>query len=324
VSIVGIAGNGDSPFHLGEQAVQERTGVRVVSERNGRATITEHVPIQHRELFCKLPYLMVGTVDITGAAHATMLCGLPGFVACPDSKTIVVDVVVPSCDPVLGGLQHNASIGLLGIELSSRRRNRANGVISRVAQNGFAVTVNESFGNCPQYIASRSPDASWATTNHGQPLMHNKEYCRLSAAAIALIETCDTFFITSYVEVASAGRRVDVSHRGGRPGFVQVQNGTATTLTIPDFSGNRFFMTLGNLELNPRCGLAFMDFRNGHMLSLTGRADIVWSGDQLDSFVGAERLLRFTIENGVFLKNAIPGSWSLPEPAKQTGRTGSW
>ena len=42
---------------------------------------------------------------------------------------------------------------------------------------------------------------------------------------------------------------MDISHRGGRPGFVRVDG---DVLTIPDFRGNRYFNTLSNLLLEQR------------------------------------------------------------------------
>jgi hypothetical protein len=52
----------------------------------------------------------------------------------------------------------------------------------------------------------------------------------------------------------------DISHRGGLPGFVRVQG---DELTIPDFRGNRYFNTLGNLIAEPRASLLFIDFEKG-------------------------------------------------------------
>ena len=69
-----------------------------------------------------------------------------------------------------------------------------------------------------------------------------------------------------------SGRRgaaygADISHRGGRPGFVRVDG---DVLTIPDFRGNRYFNTLGNLIAEPRASLLFVDFETGDLLQLQG------------------------------------------------------
>ena len=60
---------------------------------------------------------------------------------------------------------------------------------------------------------------------------------------------------------------VDVSHRGGKPGFVRIDDDK--TLTFPDFSGNYHFNTMGNILLNPLAGLLFIDFEQGDLLYLT-------------------------------------------------------
>lgn len=50
---------------------------------------------------------------------------------------------------------------------------------------------------------------------------------------------------------------VDISHRGGKPGFVQVsQDGRPK---FPDYSGNNFFNTLGNIHDDGRVGLLFAE-----------------------------------------------------------------
>ena len=118
---------------------------------------------------------------------------------------------------------------------------------------------------------------------------------------------------------------VDVSHRGGKPGFVRVgvENG-ASVLTSPDFVGNFSFNTFGNLALNPRAGMLFVDFSSGDVLSLTGEAEVVWDGPELAAFVGAERLLKFRVAEGLLLESACPLRWTPPVQATQLAATGSW
>jgi uncharacterized protein len=116
-----------------------------------------------------------------------------------------------------------------------------------------------------------------------------------------------------------------VSHRGGKPGFVRVtQADGRTVLTSPDFFGNFHFATLGNLTLEPRAGILFVDFASGDLLSLTGDADVLWEGNEVAAFVGAQRLLRFRLNAGVLIENAVPLRWSEPQPAPQLAATGSW
>jgi hypothetical protein len=111
----------------------------------------------------------------------------------------------------------------------------------------------------------------------------------LDAAARAAIIAADTLF------VATSGRQkgVDISHRAGKSGFVQI-NGN--TLTIPDYAGNRYFNTLGNLLLDRRAAMLFPDFANGDLLLLQGSTEIVWEIPPEQRPDGAERQWRLTVD----------------------------
>ncbi|HYH36966.1 MAG TPA: pyridoxamine 5'-phosphate oxidase family protein [Azospirillum sp.] len=306
----------DSPFHPGERMLQERAGVRDWAEQSGRRGIRDHMPDQHRELFGKLPFMIVGALDGRDWPRATLVAGARGFVRSPDARTLELGAQPVPGDPLHGRLVAGAEVGLLGIQLETRRRNRMNGRIARADAGGFTVRVGQSFGNCPQYIQARAP----VPTGRPPRPVARAEDARLSADARALVARADTVFLAT---AAPAG--VDVSHRGGAPGFVRVEEEDGrTVLTAPDFRGNFFFNSFGNLALNPRAGLLFVDFATGGLLSLAGEAEVVWSGPELEAFAGAERLLRVRVTGGVFLEDAVPLRWSAPEPAPELARLGSW
>ncbi|MEG4343628.1 pyridoxamine 5'-phosphate oxidase family protein [Microcoleus sp. A003_D6] len=115
---------------------------------------------------------------------------------------------------------------------------------------------------------------------------------------------------------------VDVSHRGGKPGFVRPDDDC--TLTVPDFSGNCQFNTFGNLELNPSAGLLFVDFDRGNLLYLTGTAEVIWEGALINDYEGAERLFRFHLDRGYRVEGSLPLRWSSPAFSPFLDRTGSW
>ena len=143
------------PFHEGEVQTQERAGVHGLSTHVGRF-VRSTMPDQHRELFEQLPYLVIGALDPQGRPFATMAVGVPGFIESPSASTLVVHATLADDDPVRAGLRAGAPVGLLGIELETRRRNRANGTITDVEPGSFTVAVEQSTGNCPQYIQARS------------------------------------------------------------------------------------------------------------------------------------------------------------------------
>lgn len=317
-----------SPYHAGERAIQERIGVREAVERAGRKVIRDFMPDRHRAFFAELPFLLVGSLDGRGRVWASILTGQPGFISSPDPRTLRVNALPGFGDPLGANLASGAPVGLLGIEFQTRRRNRMNGTLARLDNAGFDVRVDQSFGNCPQYIQARKP---WFIANPSgvvAPRPVRAEGAILSAGAAAVAARADTFFIATASPAARMGdsaEGVDVSHRGGKPGFVRVtEEGGHTVLTAPDFAGNSFFNTFGNLALNPRAGFLFVDFVSGDVLSLTGEAEVIWDGPEVAAFAGAERLLRFRVHEGVWIENGIPLRWSAPEPAAQLAATGSW
>jgi predicted pyridoxine 5'-phosphate oxidase superfamily flavin-nucleotide-binding protein len=316
----------ESPYHPGEIAMQERAGMRARAERLGRVGIRDFMPDQHRELFTKLPYLLVGSVDGSGQPHASLLVGPPGFIGSPDSATLVIGARPDAADPLAANLAVGAPVGLLGIELDTRRRNRMNGVVAAQDDHGFAVEVRQSFGNCPQYIQARAP--FFVLDPEAKPAAAHQEGPLLSAGALALLRQADTFFIataTPPARRAGAADGVDVSHRGGRPGFIRVtEESGASVLTVPDFRGNNQFNTLGNIALEPRAGILLVDFATGDLLSLTGEGAVIWEGEELRSFAGAQRLLKLRVTGGQLRPGAISLRWSQPQAAPQLAATGSW
>jgi uncharacterized protein len=312
----------DSPFHPGEQAIQSRLGVRQQIEAQGRRMIRNHLPEQHRQFFAQLPYIIVGSVDPTGSPWASLLVGQPGFLTTPNANTLNVNSQLQHGDPLATILAPDIEIGILGIELQTRRRNRLNGVVTAVEPDGFQVEVKQSFGNCPQYIQARNLVLAPNTVTIQTTV---SEISRLGVGDRSTITASDTFFIaTAYPDrQAGATKGVDVSHRGGKPGFVSI-NDDCRTLTIPDFSGNQHFNTFGNLELNPRAGLLFMDFEQGDLLYLTGEATVIWNGDEIKRYAGAERLLIFRLDRGYRLAGGLPGLWSAPTFSPFLDKTGSW
>ncbi|WP_201317163.1 pyridoxamine 5'-phosphate oxidase family protein, partial [Burkholderia sp. E168m15] len=213
-----------------------------------------------------------------------------------------------------GARQAGAPLGGLGIEFDTRRRNRVNGVVRAVDGDALTIAVEQSFGNCAKYIQGRKPTF---VARDVEASVAPDVSDALSGADRALLAQADTFFVASANTSAEAGaaRGADVSHRGGMPGFVRVDD--ARTLTTPDFSGNRFFNTLGNLQHDPRAGLLFIDFDSGDVLYVAARAEIVWDGPDVASFDGAQRVVRFHVREVRRVRAVLPFRWSAVERAPQ-------
>ncbi|AYQ27288.1 MULTISPECIES: pyridoxamine 5'-phosphate oxidase family protein [unclassified Polaromonas] len=312
-------------FHEGERAVQARVGaaVRARMAEIGPRVIRDFMPDQHREFFEQLPFIVAGTVDGAGQPWASMLAQPPGFIHSPDAHHLVLRAQPLAGDPLQGTLVDGAPIGLLGLEPHTRRRNRMNGIVRGLSASGFAVEVSQSFGNCPKYIQAREPVYADQALS-AKPVVH--ESPQLNDAARRMIELADTLFIaTAYKgddEQAGRAGGVDVSHRGGKPGFVRVD--ADGTLTMPDFFGNFFFNTLGNIAVNPRAGLLFADFDNGDLLYLAVTAEIIWDGPEVEVFTGAQRLLRFKVQSMRLVENSLPLRWGEAELSPVLETTGAW
>ncbi|MGK7892634.1 MAG: pyridoxamine 5'-phosphate oxidase family protein, partial [Xenococcus sp. (in: cyanobacteria)] len=311
----------ESPFHAGELAIQARLGIQERMDRQGRRMIREYLTEQHRKFFAQLAYIIVGTVDKSGAPWASIITGKPGFISTPNNKTLKIQATPLAGDPLAHNLKVEADIGLLGIELHTRRRNRMNGIVSAIDNDGFTVQVGQSFGNCPKYIQTRMFEFVEPDSNLPQRISEIGIFGEEEGNFIA---NADTFFIATAYQDESAGiaKGVDVSHRGGKPGFVKIDD--EKTLTIPDFSGNCHFNTIGNIEINPRTGLLFIDFVNRNLLYLTGTAEIIWDKAEIAIYEGAEDLILFHLERGYLVKSSLPLRWSEPEFSPLLERTGSW
>ena len=301
-----------SPFHTGEQIAQRRAGVNESIGSFASQAIRTFMPDQHRTFFSQLPFMVVSMRDSQGQPWATLLTGTPGFVSSPDPGNLNLNALPLAGDALEHCFVPQAKIGLLGIELETRRRNRINGILSR-NDDGLKISVEQSFGNCPQYISKRFWKHDQSNAGQAKVTRHTQ----LTEMMRTWISGADTLFIASgYSDEHSGHDDMDVSHRGGTQGFVKVVSGKR--LVMPDYAGNKFFNTIGNLMVDPRVGLLFVDFSNGSLLQITGRAEIDWDSDELDEFVGAQRLINIEIDAIVQLDKALPIRWSEPEnPARE-------
>lgn len=316
---------GKDAFHAGEQALQARVGVRERMAAVGAVVVRDHMPDQHRELFEKLPTLLLGAVDAQGQPWATMLAGPAGFVRTPHPRQMDIAAAMEPADPVLTALAAQgpgAPVGVLGLEPHTRRRNRMNGHAASLPAPGggrsLSIAVVQSFGNCPKYIQAREPGLHAVVAPPAPAQVLGPQ---LDAAALALVARSDTLFIASASAPRPGAERsegVDVSHRGGEPGFVHVEHTPqGVVLSLPDYPGNLFFNTLGNLALHPLAGLLWVDYDHGGLLHVAARAELRWDEADRAPWPGAQRVLRLEVLSGVWRAQALPWRWTAAQPAPQ-------
>ncbi|HET7452850.1 MAG TPA: pyridoxamine 5'-phosphate oxidase family protein [Thermoanaerobaculia bacterium] len=251
------------PFHAGELEAQRRAGVEETAGRTGRM-IRPGIPAPAAAFLAGRAFLVAATRERGGAVRASMLTGAPGFARATGESEITIDPAGGHVADVREDVAATGRIGLLAIDLATRRRMRANGDAA-VAGPSIRVATREVYANCPQYITPREEPRF--------PFGAERSSARLSAAQQERIRGADTFFVAS----AHPATGPDASHRGGPPGFVEVSE---TAIRWRDFPGNRMFNTIGNLLVEPRCGLLFPDFATGAVLRIEGRAEVVWEPER--------------------------------------------
>lgn len=300
----------DDVFHPGEIAVQERAGEREIAAAR-ESLIRPRLSDATNAFVETQDVVAVAATAPDGTLWASLWWGRSGFLRGDDdgdSVTILYDRDEHAADAVRPIVRPNEPLGLLVIDLETRRRLRINGLVRRADRAGLEVDIRETFANCPKYIQRRvragpAPDASangaGAAVQRGWALDEDRRN---------LIARTDTLFVAS----AHTDRGLDVSHRGGDPGFVRVVDDR--TLRLPDYRGNSLFQTLGNFELDSRCGLAFVDFERGRILAATGHALSEFGAeDPTHPAGGTGRYWSFTVDQWIEFPLSSAARWALVE-----------
>jgi len=269
--------------------VQARVGTAASAERLG-VGIVARIPARAAEFLSGQRLAVIAGVDSARAAWASLLMGTPGFLRARGESVLEIAALLPPDDPLAPSLALGMPIGVLVIDLLSRRRLRVNGQAWLPGDGALCVAGEELFWNCPKYIQSRELTA---LDEGGNGRSRPRSGSRLEPEQRVWVEAADTLFVAS----ARDGYGADASHRGGLPGFVRVDGEHA--VIFPDYVGNGMFQTLGNFLADGRAGLLFPDFERGRTLQLTGRASIEWEASGDRSFPGAERLVRVKVEGWV-------------------------
>jgi predicted pyridoxine 5'-phosphate oxidase superfamily flavin-nucleotide-binding protein len=285
-----------SIYHAGELSVQRQAGVEAQARRIGQG-IKSAMPTAAQGFLQQQPMVLVGSIAAGGQVWASLLTGTPGFLMPVDERTLQIVATPVVGDPLRTNLHEHAAVGLLAIDLASRRRMRLNGQIESLSDGSFAIRAHQVYANCLKYIQARTLEMI-GTPMRGPGSIHRGD--RLTPEQQAWIARSDTLFIAS----AHPHGGADVSHRGGNPGFVRVVD--ARTLIVPDYAGNTMFQTLGNLQANPHVGLLLIDFTGGATLQMSGTAHIIWDAQRVAEFAGAERLVEVTVAEVVETADAHP------------------
>jgi predicted pyridoxine 5'-phosphate oxidase superfamily flavin-nucleotide-binding protein len=298
----------DHLYHEGELAVQKEAGEHEAARRHGIGISSRIVP-GARTFLERQRLLALSTTGDDGQLWTSVWWGEAGFVRSADGRLVSIQrklMTASAEDPVQRRLGIGRSVGMLAIELASRRRLRINGIIEHVADDEIAVLVRESVPNCPKYIQRREVQVQEAAAA-AIPATTAARGRELDSTRRTIVQLADTAFVGS----VHPERGADTSHRGGAPGFIKVVD--SRTLRIPDYAGNSMFMTLGNFAVDSRASLAVIDFDLGLVVSLSGHARLEFHvlEDHGHPTGGTGRYWDFAVREWVQLELTTSVLWQL-------------
>lgn len=264
--------------------------------------MTGEIPEKAAEFLAQQRLFFIAVSNPGDIPWGTVVSGDPGFVRASDAGSIYVATLPVGSDPVLPLMVRDNLIGALAIEFESRRRMRANGRIETIGESSFVMTTEQVYSNCAKYITERAGPA-------------------LAEAAGGMIEEVGpndvaeavTRADTVFLGTEAPGEGVDMSHRGGMPGFIRVMDGPGCTvrIVVPDYQGNRYFNSFGNLEVNPLASLLIPDFSTGDTLHLGGVAVVDYDPEHAVTHPGAQRLLLFDVHESLRIRGNVAGGWTF-------------
>ncbi len=256
-------------FHEGELAVQRAAGESEIAEQN--SVMISNIIVPGARVFLRTQQiLVVASRDQAGRPWGSVVAGRSGFVsAADDGRAVTIDrslVLTGDANHDSLELTIGTPLGLLAIDLNTRRRLRLNGIVQQLSHGRLVMAVNEAYPNCPKYIQRR--ELKLVARHDTTRLTTAKEGQVPDDELLTALSTADTAFVAS----GHPARGMDASHRGGRPGFIQRL--ADDLFRIPDYAGNSLFNTFGNLKVDPRCGLTILDFERGRLYQMTGEAGL--------------------------------------------------
>jgi ferredoxin-NADP reductase/predicted pyridoxine 5'-phosphate oxidase superfamily flavin-nucleotide-binding protein len=281
----------------------------------------------------RAPLLAIGTLDSDSRPWTALWGGAPGFSeplggGFVGTRTLVDGKFDPVVQTLVGGkekgetLQPEGGEGKmlsgLAIDLVTRKRVKiagkmAAGTLRDVdveiegdsaaeppsdipktqSQIQLVTKIEQSLGNCPKYLNQYELKPALVTASI------LSEGPALSKEGRALIDKADMLFLST-----SRATDMDTNHRGGPPGFVRTIS--PTCIIYPEYSGNRLYQSLGNLQLNPRIGITVPDYETGDVLYTTGEAEILIGSAAAQLLPGTNLAIKIHLTSTRLVQHGLP------------------
>jgi ferredoxin-NADP reductase len=162
-------------------------------------------------------------------------------------------------------------------------------------------------GNCPKYLNRKTIVPAQLDPTLVSESRH------LPQGAIDLLNNADTLFISS----SHHDSDMDTNFRGGPRGFIRIlSNDTSGAVLIyPEYSGNRLYQTLGNLQTTPLAGLAFPDFETGNVLYVTGETEVLVGKDAANLLPRSNLAVKVTVTSARYVEKGLPFRGEAGDPS---------
>lgn len=207
----------------------------------------------------------------------------------------------------------------VGVMFENRRRNKFAGFINErnagvEGNRRVQIEIMESLGNCPKYINTRQLVPN---PNH-RPVVLHKELSLPPGAlmpkeTIKHISQADAIFLAT--RYTSPTQTIFKSHlginiRGGKPGFLRIATENERQVAyLPDYSGNRFMSSLGNIHTDGVAGITVPLMKKGQPIDvvyLTGDAEVLIGKESSKIFPGVNTCVRIELTGFMHVQDAVP------------------
>ncbi|SJX60615.1 uncharacterized protein SRS1_11863 [Sporisorium reilianum f. sp. reilianum] len=335
-------------WHAGELFVQTQLGHKD-AVAGAHAIFSPQLTAQHQQFHAALNILSVCTLDGRGRPWGSFLAakdGQHGFIKSPSFTSLIAgQMKLHEGHPVEVALKEGAKFGMtqlvrgddseyqgpglkliagVGIMFDNRRRNKFAGFINErnvgsEDDRTIHVEVMESLGNCPKYINTRRlvphPDHSPVMLHKALDLAPGES---LPPDTLQHIAQADAIFLatryTSPVQTIFKSH-LGINIRGGKPGFLRIATETVMNekqrqvAYLPDYSGNRFMSSLGNIHSDKVAGITVPLMRKGapiDVVYLTGDAKVLLGNESTSIFPGVNACVRVELTGYMHVRDALP------------------
>ena len=289
-----------------------------------------------RQFFSGLPFFVIGSLDCEAMPWASIVVGegKPGFLSSPSANALLLKTRITVLDPLFANLKdgymerdprYGESVPFAGLAIDFENRQRVK-VAGRIPRDGIELDngpvyvdarlkliVEETLGNCPKYINARRLDFKQRRARASGA--RNLKSDSLDAESRLIIDQADAVFIAtrhlSGKSEESGISRVDLNHRGGRPGFLRTSE-DGTTIYWPDYSGNRIYSTMGNIQSDGTAGIVVPSFSSGDILYLTGKATVLVAKHATAVMPRCQVVVRLVITSSVLIREGLNLEGSIP------------